>query len=177
MVSAQEVPLRPPLRRLDDADVARATALLEQVCDPEIPVITIADLGVLRAVARDGQTIVVTLTPTYSGCPAMEAIADDCRDALRGDGIDCRIKFSLNPPWTTDWLTPAGKEKLRDYGIAPPLPRRAVSDDLFAEDALPPCPHCGSANTRLISEFGSTACKALHTCGDCSQPFDYFKCL
>ena len=144
--------------------------------DPEIPVLTIADLGVLRDVRIVDGTAEVTITPTYSGCPAMNLIALNIELALEAAGfIMPRIKTVLAPAWTTDWMSEAGKQKLRDYGIAPPngvASRRA----LFGEEDVE-CPRCGSANTERISEFGSTSCKALWRCRACGEPFDYFKCI
>jgi ring-1,2-phenylacetyl-CoA epoxidase subunit PaaD len=146
-----------------------------EVVDPEIPVLTIADLGVLRGVeVRDGH-VEVTITPTYSGCPAMNMIVLEIEVALAKAGITgASIRTVLSPPWTTDWMTAGGRRKLTEYGIAPPNPgggRRA----LFGEEVVA-CPRCGSSDTRLISEFGSTACKALWRCQACREPFDYFKC-
>ena len=153
----------------------RAWSAVAQVVDPEIPVLTIADLGVLRGVeVHDGQ-VEVTITPTYAGCPAMNMIALEIEIALAKAGIaGASIRTVLSPPWTTDWMTADGRRKLADYGIAPPNPgggRRA----LFGEEVVA-CPRCGSRDTQLISEFGSTACKALWRCQACREPFDYFKC-
>jgi len=146
-----------------------------QVVDPEIPVLTIADLGVLRDIdVKDGR-VEVTITPTYSGCPAMNMIALEIELALLRAGIDAAcVRMVLSPAWTTDWLTEDGRRKLREYGIAPPKPgggRRL----LFGRETIP-CPRCGSDDTHLLSEFGSTACKALWRCAACREPFDYFKC-
>jgi ring-1,2-phenylacetyl-CoA epoxidase subunit PaaD len=152
----------------------RALAVLDEVADPEIPVLTIADLGILRDVSVRGDTVEVTITPTYSGCPAMNMITLEIETALARAGISVRIRTTLSPAWTTDWLTDAGRRKLAAYGIAPPehtSSRRA----LFGE-AHPACPLCGGADTEQISEFGSTACKSLHRCRACREPFDAFKC-
>jgi ring-1,2-phenylacetyl-CoA epoxidase subunit PaaD len=152
----------------------RALAALEQVTDPEIPVLTIADLGILRDVSVQGDTVEVTITPTYSGCPAMHLITLEIETALARAGIKAHIRTTLSPAWTTDWLTDAGRTKLAAFGIAPPehtSSRRA----LFGE-ARPACPLCGSQDTEQISEFGSTACKSLHRCRSCREPFDAFKC-
>jgi ring-1,2-phenylacetyl-CoA epoxidase subunit PaaD len=152
----------------------RAIAVLQEVTDPEIPVLTIADLGILRGVAVRGDTVEVTITPTYSGCPAMNMITLEIETALARAGIKALIRTTLSPAWTTDWLTDAGRRKLAAFGIAPPehtSSRRA----LFGE-ARPVCPLCGSADTEQISEFGSTACKSLHRCRACREPFDAFKC-
>lgn len=159
---------------VDAALRERALAALEGVTDPEIPVLTIADLGILRDIVEQDGAIEVTITPTYSGCPAMNVIALDIEAALARVGIKARIRTSLSPAWTTDWLSEAGRRKLAAYGIAPPAhstSRRA----LFGE-TRPACPRCGSADTELISEFGSTACKSLHRCRACREPFDAFKC-
>jgi ring-1,2-phenylacetyl-CoA epoxidase subunit PaaD len=152
----------------------RALAVLEEVVDPEIPVLTIADLGILRDVAVRGDTVEVTITPTYSGCPAMNMITLEIETALARAGIKALIRTTLSPAWTTDWLTDAGRRKLAAFGIAPPehtSSRRA----LFGE-ARPVCPLCGSVDTEQISEFGSTACKSLDRCRACREPFDAFKC-
>ena len=160
-----------------DAGALRTRALqaVEAVCDPEIPVLTIADLGVLRGVeVRDGR-VQVTITPTYSGCPAMNMIQLEIEMALERAGIGGgQVQTVLSPAWTTDWMTADGRRKLREYGIAPPKPGGGRRE-LFGVDDVE-CPHCGSANTRVLSEFGSTSCKALWRCGDCREPFDYFKC-
>jgi ring-1,2-phenylacetyl-CoA epoxidase subunit PaaD len=157
--------------------IARARAAIEQVCDPEIPVLTIADLGVLRSieVAADG-VLDIAITPTYSGCPAMDVIGFEVKAALIKADIDnARVRQVLSPAWTTDWMSGAGKAKLRAYGIAPPA-GRASRRALFGEESVA-CPHCGSRETDKVSEFGSTACKALWRCTTCREPFDYFKCI
>lgn len=159
---------------IDAALRARAWAAAAAVRDPEIPVLTIEDLGVLRDIRQDGATIEVVITPTYTGCPAMSAIALDVEAALAGAGISpIRVVTTLAPAWTTDWLSAAAREKLRAYGIAPPpaAGRRA----LFSADATA-CPRCGSADTERLAEFGSTACKSLWRCRACREPFDLFKC-
>ena len=151
--------------------------ILEQVVDPEIPVLTIADLGILREVRRDGNTVHAVITPTYSGCPAMQTIEQDVREALARHGYaQVEVKTQLSPPWTTDWLSAAGREKLLQYGIVPPA-GSVSKQSLRAADAGLRCPRCRSANTDQISRFGSTPCKALHRCKDCLEPFDYFKCI
>lgn len=150
--------------------------MLDGVCDPEIPCLTIADLGILRNVQIEGGEIVVVITPTYSGCPAMQTIEDDINAALAAAGIaGARIETRLAPAWTTDWLSAAGRRKLLEVGIAPPS---GSSDkrSLMNAPAIA-CPQCGSTQTERISEFGSTACKALYRCRDCREPFDYFKCI
>ena len=148
--------------------------------DPEIPVISIIDLGILRSVnVNDGSTVHVVITPTYSGCPAMDVIAFNIRVKLMEYGFrDVTIQQTLSPAWTTDWMTTEGKEKLKAYGIAPPNPVRSVCNiGLFQEDEAVQCPHCNAYQTQLISQFGSTACKALYRCRACAEPFDYFKCI
>lgn len=153
----------------------RALRAVAAVCDPEIPVLTIADLGVLRDVRVQDGTVEVVITPTYSGCPAMNTIRLDIELALERAGITGgRVRQVLDPAWTTDWMTQKGRDKLRDYGIAPPAPgagRRA----LFGVEQVA-CPRCGSTDTNLLAEFGSTSCKALWRCAACREPFDYFKC-
>ncbi|HKD58725.1 MAG TPA: 1,2-phenylacetyl-CoA epoxidase subunit PaaD [Hyphomicrobiaceae bacterium] len=147
-----------------------------QVVDPEIPVLTIADLGVLRGVDVKDGCVEVTITPTYSGCPAMNMIALEIEVALRSAGITAAcVRTVLSPAWTTDWLTEDGRRKLREYGIAPPKPGGGGRRLLFGHETIA-CPRCGSDDTHLLSEFGSTACKALWRCGACQEPFDYFKC-
>ncbi|BDT61084.1 phenylacetate-CoA oxygenase subunit PaaJ [Massilia varians] len=155
---------------------------LGEVADPEIPVISVVDLGIVRDVAFDGDACVVTITPTYSGCPAMQVIADAVKEALQAHGLmDVRIVSRLAPAWTTDWMSEAGKAALKGYGIAPPVQQAIDISGLHAgirRRAAPivACPHCGSPHTQLTSEFGSTPCKALYKCLDCREPFDYFKC-
>jgi ring-1,2-phenylacetyl-CoA epoxidase subunit PaaD len=150
---------------------------LGEVADPEIPVISVVDLGIVRDVAFEGDACVVTITPTYSGCPAMGVIADAVKEALE----EVRIASRLSPAWTTDWMSEAGKVALKAYGIAPPVQQAIDISGLHAgirRRAAPEvsCPHCGSPHTQLTSEFGSTPCKALYKCLDCREPFDYFKC-
>jgi ring-1,2-phenylacetyl-CoA epoxidase subunit PaaD len=153
-------------------------SLLEEVNDPEVPVLSIVDLGIVRDVRRDGNRVEVIITPTYSGCPAMDAIRMNIRMVLLQHGYtDAIITTVLSPAWTTDWMSDKGKEKLQAYGIAPPLPTQQVCHPgLFHREEAIQCPRCHSYHTRLISEFGSTACKALYRCEDCKEPFDYFKC-
>lgn len=144
------------------------------VVDPEVPVLTIEDLGVLRGVRIDDDGVVVQITPTYSGCPAVDAMRDDIVAALAAAGVpDARVEVVLSPAWTTDWLSPEGSAKLESYGIAPPAPRRA--DGVVSLGLGVRCPRCGSMHTRELSRFGSTSCKALYVCQRCQEPFDYFK--
>ena len=158
--------------------VDKIWATLEHLTDPEIPVVTLRELGILREVRESADGIEVIITPTYSGCPAMGQIEDDVRASLEQAGIAARVVTQLAPAWTTDWMTDEAKEKLRQYGIAPPhtLPK-GVSAVQFLKRTPEPvaCPQCGSTNTVVTSQFGSTACKALYRCLDCQEPFDYFK--
>lgn len=158
----------------------KAWDIAATVVDPEIPVLSIADLGILRDVeVRDGK-VKVTITPTYSGCPAMDAIRDDVKTAFAKEGYqDVEVDLVLSPAWTTDWMTDAGKQKLQEYGIAPPTGKSHA-----ARHAGPirltmavKCPQCASLNTKELTRFGSTSCKALYVCQDCKEPFDYFKVL
>ena len=153
-------------------------SILETVMDPEVPVLSVTDLGIIRDIIITGEKVEVVITPTYSGCPAMDVISMSIRLALLSQGInEVNIKQVLSPAWTTDWMTEKGKQKLKKYGIAPPNPRQQVcNNDLFAPDEAVQCPLCNSYHTHRISEFGSTACKALYQCDDCKEPFDYFKC-
>jgi len=152
-------------------------SILETVTDPEVPVLSVMDMGIIREVKEQNGNVEIMITPTYSGCPAMDAINVNIRMALATIGFkNIKITQVLSPAWTTDWMTEAGKQKLKDYGIAPPTPKQQVCNDkLFAEEAIQ-CPHCDSWHTHRVSEFGSTACKALYVCYDCKEPFDYFKC-
>ena len=163
-----------------NANVDAAWAALEDLADPEIPVISLRELGILRDVRVGADGLEVVITPTYSGCPAMSQIEDDVRSTLLAKGIAARVVTQLAPAWTTDWMSETGKEKLRAYGIAPPHQTPAGSNVVRfiskpAKVEIVPCPHCGSANTLESSHFGSTACKALYKCQDCQEPFDYFK--
>lgn len=154
-----------------NTDIKKIWDLLREVNDPEVPVLSILDLGIVRDVKMEGDETEVVITPTYSGCPAMDAISFDIRLKLLEQGYK-KIKIStvLSPAWTTDWMTEEGKRKLKEYGIAPPhRSDRAGQAEVF-------CPQCGSENTKLLSQFGSTACKALYQCNDCKEPFDHFKC-
>ena len=160
-------------------DVAEVWRWLSEVPDPEIPVISLTDLGILRDVVWQEDTLVVTVTPTYSGCPATSIINLDIETALRGHGIqNLRLERQLSPPWTSDWITPEAREKLRVYGIAPPIDGTAAAGRLAGTSNLAiACPRCGSTHTEKISQFGSTPCKASYRCKDCLEPFDYFKCI
>jgi ring-1,2-phenylacetyl-CoA epoxidase subunit PaaD len=162
------------------ATVDAVWAILETVNDPEIPVLSIVDLGIIRDVAivqdeSSNQIIKVTITPTYSGCPAMDLIRVQINMAMIAAGFhQTKIEQSLSPAWTTDWITQKGKQQLKAYGIAPPVGKSF--DNAYLEDLTIECPQCNSTNTILIAAFGSTACKALFKCKDCKEPFDYFKC-
>lgn len=152
----------------EKTEVAQIWEWLGDVPDPEIPVISVTDLGIVRDVTRDGDGVVVTVTPTYSGCPATAVISMDIQTALRAKGLEnITIKTQLAPAWTTDWLTKSGRDKLQKYGIAPPT----------AAGGPQSCPQCGSKLTEKISQFGSTPCKAAWRCTSCLEPFDYFKCI
>ena len=154
---------------------AAAWAVLDGVPDPEIPVLSLRDLGIVRGVRLSERRIEVVLTPTYSGCPATEVIAHSVCEALEGAGLGpVTVTQQLSPAWTTDWITPEGRRKLRDYGIAPP---GAASEVVRLRPRNINCPRCGSAHTERLSAFGSTACKALHRCLDCREPFENFKPL
>lgn len=151
--------------------------ILETVTDPEIPVLTIMDMGIVRDVNfQENGELEIVITPTYTGCPAMHTIEINIKAALQENGFDnTRVKTVLSPAWTTDWLTEEGKRKLKEYGIAPPI-GSADKNALLGEETKVECPQCGSMNTKMISQFGSTACKSLFKCQDCLEPFDYFKC-
>lgn len=150
------------------ATVDQIWGWLDEVPDPEIPVISVVDLGIVREVTLEGDTVKVAVTPTYSGCPATRVISMDIETALRDHGLDkIQIETRIAPPWTTDWLSDKGRAKLEDYGIAPPSPAGGPDH----------CPRCGSGNVTRVSQFGSTPCKAHWRCSDCLEPFDYFKCI
>lgn len=155
-----------------------ARAVLASVCDPEIPVLTIEDLGILREVSlNDAGVLDIVITPTYSGCPAMQAIEVNIRAAMQEAGIEnFTITTRLSPAWTTDWMSTAGREKLRAFGIAPPAEASLDKKALLGERRALQCPFCGSSNTEMLAQFASTSCKALFRCLDCLEPFDYFKC-
>lgn len=151
-------------------------SILNAITDPEIPVLSVTDLGIIRAIKLNHDEIEVFITPTYSGCPAMDVISMNIRMYLLQNGFEkIKITHQLSPAWTTDWMTEEGKQKLRAYGIAPPV-GKSFDQKYLEEELKVECPQCGSKNSRLISQFGSTACKALYQCKDCLEPFDYFKC-
>ncbi|HEV7168842.1 MAG TPA: 1,2-phenylacetyl-CoA epoxidase subunit PaaD [Micrococcaceae bacterium] len=178
---------------LDRTAEEQAWAIAATVCDPEIPVLTVEDLGILRSVrllddgsprlADDGHqppAVEVTITPTYSGCPAMDAIKDDLATVFKQAGYpNVTVRLVLSPAWTTDWMSDAGKAKLAEYGIAPPTGRSAAGGHSgpVRLSLMVKCPQCSSLNTRELTRFGSTSCKALYVCQDCKEPFDYFKVL
>lgn len=154
---------------------ARVYQLLRTVTDPEVPVLTILDLGIVRDVTiSEEKEVTVTITPTYSGCPAMDVIGMQIRMALAGRGFSkVNIDMQLSPAWTTAWMSEEGKKKLKEYGIAPPQYTRPKN--LFEEETVP-CPHCESTDTELLSQFGATSCKSLYRCRNCKEPFEHFKC-
>jgi ring-1,2-phenylacetyl-CoA epoxidase subunit PaaD len=159
--------------------VAAARAVLDTVPDPEIPVLSLVDLGIIRSidVSPDGG-LEVGVSPTYSGCPATAVIRADITTALEAAGFaPVRVRDVLSPPWTSDWISADGRRKLEAYGIAPPPAPVASVRAIVTEERSPACPRCGSADTELLSEFGSTPCKALHRCRACLEPFDRFKCI
>lgn len=152
-------------------------SLLESVTDPEIPVLSVLDLGIVRGVEEKNGTVSVTITPTYTGCPAMDVIAVEIKATLQEKGYEkVEVNTVLSPAWTTEWLTEAGRKKLKAYGIAPPDEQSADKSALLGIERAISCPRCDSKNSKMISQFGSTACKALYQCKDCLEPFDYFKC-
>ena len=163
---------------LDEANIsAELIPILEEVSDPEIPVLTVLDLGVIREAIEEDGMIKIKLTPTYSGCPAMDVIGDDLKAAFKKVGKEVTVDLVLSPAWSTDWISEDGLQKMEAYGIARPLSESADKDALLGDEKLVKCTNCGSTNTHLVSQFGSTACKALFKCDECLEPFDYFKCL
>ncbi|NOT38473.1 MAG: phenylacetate-CoA oxygenase subunit PaaJ [Saprospiraceae bacterium] len=164
-----------PLPEKKPENANEVIQLLSQITDPEIPVINIHELGILRNVTWNNTYYEVTITPTYVGCPAMGMIEMSIRQVLDQYSIPYKIITSLHPSWTTDWITDIGKFKLKEYGIAPPSTQKRIQN-LFEGQGIVECPRCNSANTILISEFASTACKSLYKCNECLEPFDYFKC-
>ncbi|MGI8599419.1 MAG: 1,2-phenylacetyl-CoA epoxidase subunit PaaD [Chitinophagaceae bacterium] len=170
-----------PLPEIKNEDII--WHLLEEVKDPEVPVLSVLDLGIVRSVelipisGEEKPLVKITITPTYSGCPAMDVISMDIRLKLLEKGFKkIEIIQKLSPAWTTDWMTEEGKRKLKEYGIAPPNPKQQFcNEEMFQQEAVP-CPRCDSFHTELISQFGSTACKAMYRCLNCKEAFDYFKC-
>lgn len=174
LIASDRVPsdVRPDL--LTEEDIWQ---LLDEVKDPEIPAVSIVELGIVRDLSWDGKTLDIDVTPTYSGCPATELIEELIVEAMRMAGIrDVRLHRKLTPAWTTDWISEEGREKLRAFGIAPPKGSSSKMS-LLGKTEVISCPICGSENTERLSEFGSTACKALYRCKECLEPFDYFKCI
>lgn len=159
-----------------DARLRTAWEAAAAVPDPEIPVVTVADLGILREIRLEGDDVVARVSPTYSGCPATQLIETAIATALEKAGFNARIERVLSPPWTTDWITDEGREKLRAFGIAPPE-KAAGKGALFGRQAAVRCPRCGAEETEKVSEFGSTPCKAHYRCRACGEPFDHFKCI
>jgi len=158
--------------------VEKIKSILEQVMDPEVPALSVIDLGIIRDILIHENEIEISITPTYSGCPAMDVISMNIKMELLANGFNnVKITTALSPAWTTDWMTEEGKQKLKEYGIAPPNPKQQVCHtDLFVPDEAVQCPLCNSYHTHRVSEFGSTPCKSLYQCNDCKEPFDYFKC-
>lgn len=151
--------------------------LLEEVKDPEIPVLSVVDLGIIREVKMQEGIVEIVITPTYSGCPAMDFIEVNIKSLLQEAGEEeVKVTTELHPAWTTDWISESGKEKLRTYGIAPPAGKSPDKSLLFGAEVTVPCPRCESEDTTMVSQFGSTACKSLYKCNSCKEPFDYFKC-
>jgi ring-1,2-phenylacetyl-CoA epoxidase subunit PaaD len=160
------------------AETAAVWNMLRRVPDPEIPVLNVVEMGIVRSVEVKDNNVLVGITPTYSGCPAMDVIGDEIKRILLQNGFaEVSVKYMLSPAWTTDWLTDEAREKLRQYGIAPPEHSTAEKAALHGAGKTVLCPRCKSAHTHMISNFGSTACKALWQCDDCKEPFDYFKCI
>ncbi len=151
--------------------------LLRELTDPEIPVLSIMDMGIVREVETNGKDLFIKITPTYSGCPAMDTIATDIKLKMDAAGYNTTVKLILSPAWTTDWITENGRRELEKYGIASPLDEISDKYALIDGKRIVKCTNCGSTNTKVVSQFGSTACKALFKCEDCLEPFDYFKCL
>jgi|SRR6185437_5484729 len=163
------------ISKSSNVETQRVWELLNTVTDPEIPVLSIIDLGIVRDIKIENETLEVIITPTYSGCPAMDLIGMNIRKKLIENNFEkISIIHRLSPAWTTDWMTDEGKEKLKSYGIAPPVSK--TFDSNYLKNLPVQCPKCASINTRLISQFSSTSCKALYQCEDCREPFDYFKC-
>ena len=181
LITGRQAAIADPVQRRaalrESSDVPGIWELLDQVADPEIPVISIWEIGVLQDIQIEDGKLSVTITPTYSGCPAMDEIAADIKARLAKAGHGrVNVKHRLAPAWTTDWMTPEGRQKLLEYGIAPPN-GCAAQQGQQGDNRPASCPLCGSAEVDVVSEFGSTACKALYRCTECGEPFDYFKCL
>jgi len=162
---------------ISDLEAKRAWNVAANVPDPEVPCVNVAELGILREVKLEDGVAIAKVTPTYSGCPAVLAIEMAIEAALLKAGFEARIERVISPPWTTDWITDEGREKLRAYGIAPPVKGRSTGKLSLFGDVTVRCPRCNSEDTNKISEFGSTACKAQYQCKSCLEPFDYFKCI
>ncbi len=156
---------------------ANLIPILEKVHDPEIPVLSLMDMGVVRSAYLKDDVAYIKITPTYSGCPAMDVMGEDIIKVFADMNIEAKVSLVLSPAWTTDWITPKGRKALEEYGIAAPLEENADKEALLGNKKIVKCTNCGSTNTKLVSQFGSTACKALFQCEDCLEPFDYFKCL
>ncbi len=152
-------------------------SVLEKISDPEIPVLSIMDMGVVRSAQVIDDVVQIKITPTYSGCPAMDVIGEDIIAAFQEKNMKAKVDLVLSPAWTTDWITSRGRKALEEYGIAAPLEEEADKEALLGNKKIVKCPQCASTNTKMISQFGSTACKAMFQCEDCLEPFDYFKCL
>ena len=165
--------------KIVNEEIASIWNLIKEIPDPEIPVLTISDLGVIRKVEIEEDEVLVTITPTYTGCPAMTQFEDDIKSTLVQNGYSkVKILTTYDPPWTTDWLSEEAKLKLQNYGIAPPEEKTTDKKYLIGKERTGViCPQCKSKNSLMISQFGSTACKALYQCQDCKEPFDYFKCI
>lgn len=177
MKTAETTALQSDLQPSLQPDVAKVWEWLREVPDPEIPVVSVIDLGIVRDVRWENEVLVVSITPTYSGCPATSMIAFEIERAIRERGVEnLRLETRISPPWTTDWISEEGREKLKSYGIVPPPKVRRLIERLGGAKAVVECPRCGSENTVRVSEFGSTPCKALYKCADCLEPFDLFKC-
>ena len=160
------------------SNINEIKTILSQVTDPEIPVLSLDDLGVIRSIIYADKVIEVIITPTYSGCPAVEMMQQQIVETLSQHFTqEIVVKTQLSPAWTTDWLTERGRQRLLEYGIAPPAKGTVDKNALFPEDRIVACPQCKSENTKMISQFGSTACKSMYKCKDCLEPFDYFKCI
>ncbi|MFQ3788536.1 1,2-phenylacetyl-CoA epoxidase subunit PaaD [Halomonas sp. A29] len=174
VIASDRIPARDRRQPVTEAEL---WALLDEVKDPEVPAVSVVELGMVRRIAEEGGEWVVDVTPTYSGCPATEMIEASIEEALRLVGLrNGRVHRVLSPAWTTDWITEAGHRKLQAFGIAPPVGSASKLTLKGVVETIP-CPHCASDHTERVSEFGSTACKALYRCLDCREPFDYFKCL